>query len=486
MIKKIHSFFIPSILIVIFVFCIFVVCFSLMKNASNKIIISNVDIYKDIQVESLMNTCEKYDMAIYYPITKNKTVNHALMLYINRSVEELQYESMYYIPKNSNEKLNLLIEYKVEKANNNINSFIFTSNYCQGKSIIYSKICTQTYNISTGERIYLSDFFEEKNNYITELCDISRNYLLNDYKLNKKITNWLVDDINKSLQCSFDGYSFSSSYLTIYFNSNKISSKLTDIYEIKIPWEKISHLLKSNIYTTLTYDDTTISVSNMFDIEEAILNEKNPLYFPAFNVNLANTDKVVALTFDDGPHHIYTNKLLKHIGEKNIVATFFILGNKIEYNKELLNRMVELGCEIGNHTASHKNLTIISDQEIKNQIESVNRSVKSITGYDIRAVRPPYGSINPKVRKIINKPIVLWSVDPEDWKYKDSIKIRDKVISKTRNGSIILMHDIYQTSVEAAIMIIDKLIEQGYKFVTVSQLLELEDQSKNGLVFTHK
>ncbi len=486
MITKVHSFFNQKILIIIFIFCIFIVCFSLMKNTSNKIIFSEVEIYQDINVESIMNTCEKFDVAVYYPITKNKKVNRELKSFVEKYVNKLEYDAMYYIPTNLYDKLNLQIEYKVEKANKDIVSFIFKINYSQGKSFISSDIFTMTYNLDSGKRLYLNNFFDEKTNYINELCEISKAYLISINDIDKKIINWFIDDINTSFQYSFDGYSFSSSYLTVYFNSNKISSNLSNVFEVKIPWESIKHLLLNNVYTASTSDAAAVHASNMHNNEGEISQTGSPLYFPAFNINVTNADKVVALTFDDGPHYIYTDKLLKHIGQKKIVATFFVLGNRIEYNKDLLNQMVELGCEIGNHTLSHKNLTIISNNEIKNEIESVNNSIKSITGYDVRAVRPPYGRSNARVKNIINKPIVLWSVDPEDWKYKDAAKVRDNVLSKVNNGSIILMHDIYQTSVDAAIMVIDELLEQGYKFVTVSQLLELEDQSKNGIVFTHK
>ncbi len=457
-----------------------------MKNSSNKIIFSSEDIYQDINVESIMNVCDKYNLVIYYPETKNKKVNKELKSVVDLYINQIEHDSMYYIPEESNDKLDLLIEYKVEKVNKNIVSFVFTSNYSHGKSFIHTDIITMTYNLNTGKRLHLNNFINKKSNYIEELCEISKDYLLKINDKDKKIINWFIDDINNSFQYSFDGYSFSSSFLTIYLNSNKISSEFSDIYEIKIPWEKIRHLLNNNVYITDTKDDISKSVSNIYVSDGEVAQAGKPLFFPAFNINVSDADKVVALTFDDGPHHIYTDKLLKYIGKKKIVATFFVLGNRIEYNKELLVRMVELGCEIGNHTVSHKNLTIISDSEVKRQVESVNSSIKSITGYDIRAVRPPYGSSNSRVKKIINKPIVLWSIDPEDWKYKDPSIVRDSVISKIDNGSIILLHDIYQTSVDAAIMIIDELLNEGYKFVTVSQLLGLEDNNKNGMVFTHK
>ncbi|MBP1924935.1 hypothetical protein J2Z76_000792 [Sedimentibacter acidaminivorans] len=251
MIKKAHSFFNQKILVIIFIFCIFVACFSLMKNASNKITFSNVEIFKDINVESVMNTCEKFDVAAYYPVTKNKKVNKELKALVDMHINKLEYDAKYYIPKNLDDKLNLLIEYKVEKANNDIASFIFKTNYSQGKSFIRSDIFTMTYNLHSGKKLYLNNFFNEKSNYIYELSEISKDYLKSINDIDKKIVNWFIDDINTSFQYSFDGYSFSSSHLTIYFNSNKISSNLSNVFEVKIPWENIKHLLKSNVYTAV-------------------------------------------------------------------------------------------------------------------------------------------------------------------------------------------------------------------------------------------
>ena len=484
MINRASYFLNQKLMIIIFIFCILIACFSFIKINSNMIIFSEVDIYQDINIESIMYTCEKYDMAIYYPATKSKKINKEIKSVVDIYINNLINETKYFIPQKYDDKINLLIEYKIERINKDIVSFVFFVNYSEGKSTIDNDIITMTYNLKSGRKLKLNNFFDETTNYTYELSDISKESLLKRNDIDQKNLNWFIDDINNSLQNSFDSYSFSYKYLSIYFNGNKISSKCNYIYEIKIPWDRVKHLLKKNVYINGISEDISQAVFNVHDEDKD--EDENNLYFPAFNINISNTDKVIALTFDDGPHNIYTDKILKHLGKNNIVATFFVLGNRIEYNKELLKRMVDLGCEIGNHSLSHKNFANISDQELKNQVESVNNSIKTITGYDIRAVRPPYGISNSKIKKLINKPIVLWNIDPEDWKFKDSLKIRDHVLSKVENGSIILLHDIYESSADASIMIIDELLKQGYKFVTVSQLLQLEDENTNGMVFTHK
>lgn len=479
MINKAFNILNQRILIIIFSFCILTVCFSIAAVYSNRIIFAETDKFEDTEIESVMSTYDNYNVVAYYPLTKNHKINEQIKSFMTSYIKQAENDAKYYMPKSKDEKLNLLIEYDFERINKDIVSFVFVIYYTDNNSINRYDIVSKCYNLKNGKSISLKNFFEKNSDYLTVLCEKSKEYFLNNKNLDSRVSGYFIDDISNSGAESFDGYSFSTDYLSIYFNSNKISSKYNQIIEVQIPWSDIKHLLKKNIYLLEGSREVAKEVFSGYS-------EESNLYFPAFNINVESNDKVIALTFDDGPHSIYTDKILKHLGKNNIVATFFVLGNRLNYSKELLTRMVDLGCEIGNHSLSHKQLTAVSDKEVVNQIESVNKAVKSITGYSIRAVRPPYGASDKRVKKIINKPIVLWNIDPEDWKYRDPEVIKNHVLSKVDSGSIILLHDIYKSSADAAIMIIDELLDQGYKFLTVSQMLELEDESTNGMVFTHK
>lgn len=210
------------------------------------------------------------------------------------------------------------------------------------------------------------------------------------------------------------------------------------------------------------------------------------LFFPAFNVHVNDTDKVVALTFDDGPTREYTTKILNYLDAKNVVATFFVLGIRLKNNEDILINMVKNGCEIGNHSYNHKQFLYLKNDEVKNQIEYVDNYVRNVTGFSIRSVRTPYGEYNQRIKKTIDRPIVLWNIDSEDWKRKDASKIAEHVINNVQSGSIILLHDIFDFSYEATILIVEELLAQGYKFVTVSQLLELNEVNGDGVVFWSK
>lgn len=248
MINKVSNFLNQKLIIIIFVFCIFIACFSFVKTNSNKIIFSETDIYQDINIESITFTSEKYDMAIYYPTTKNKKINKEIKSVLDVYISKLEHETMYFLPQNNNDKINLLIEYETEKINTDIVSFIILVNYSQGKSTIDLDIITLTYNLKSGKKLNLNNFFDKNKNYIYTLCNISKEYLIKKNDIDEKNLNWFIDDINNSLEKSFDGFTFSNKYLSIYFNTNKISSKYNDVYEIKIPWDDLKQLLIKDVY----------------------------------------------------------------------------------------------------------------------------------------------------------------------------------------------------------------------------------------------
>lgn len=180
---------------------------------------------------------------------------------------------------------------------------------------------------------------------------------------------------------------------------------------------------------------------------------------------------VVALTFDDGPHRAYTELLLDGLKERGIKATFFLIGVNVEGHEEIVERMAEEGHLIGSHTYNHVQLTKLSDEKACEEIETTNAMLEEICGQEIHYIRPPFGSWPERLDCLMNMEVVLWSVDPLDWKVQNTDAVVRAVVSKAKDGDIILLHDVYKTSVEAAFQIIDTLTERGYEFVRVDELL---------------
>lgn len=185
--------------------------------------------------------------------------------------------------------------------------------------------------------------------------------------------------------------------------------------------------------------------------------------------NKTKNIKVIALTFDDGPGP-YTNQLLDILEKNQVKATFFMVGENISRYPKVVKRMGKLGCEYGNHSWNHANLANLSAKDIKTQINKTDNALKKVTGKTTTILRPPYGSVSQTLRKTAGKPLILWSVDTLDWKYRNSSRVQNHVLSHAQNGSIILMHDIHKTTVQAMKQAIPQLKKKGYRFVTVSEM----------------
>lgn len=181
--------------------------------------------------------------------------------------------------------------------------------------------------------------------------------------------------------------------------------------------------------------------------------------------------RYVALTFDDGPSS-FTDRLLDCLEKNKAKATFFMVGKEIEYFSEEVKRMEKLGCELGNHTYSHADLTTLSPEEVSAELSAVDTLLKDLTGQGASVIRPPYGAVSSTVKQTAGAPMILWSIDTLDWESQDPEQITETVLSQVKDGSIILMHDIFSTSVDAVEILIPKLAEEGYQFLTVHELAE--------------
>ena len=178
----------------------------------------------------------------------------------------------------------------------------------------------------------------------------------------------------------------------------------------------------------------------------------------------------VALTFDDGPNARYTEALLDGLKEREVRASFFLVGQCIEGNEDTVRRMAEEGHLIGVHCMEHRDLTREPEEEAVRQLMDTAAMIGAVTGRTPEYIRPPFGKWSSGLQEAVPMETVLWSVDSLDWKLQDTDRIVRRVLKDTEDGDIILMHDEFQTSVEAAMEIIDNLLAKGYTFVTVDEL----------------
>lgn len=213
------------------------------------------------------------------------------------------------------------------------------------------------------------------------------------------------------------------------------------------------------------------------------INKTNYEYDVVINRKIDKSKKMIALTFDDGPNY-NTSKIIDVLNKYDIKATFFVLGNRAINNKDILKKMVDSGMEIGNHTYNHLLLTKYDENKIRSEIEDTSEVIYNATKKRPKLLRPSYGSVNNKIKKVANMPIIIWDIDTLDWKYHNSKRITSRVVNKVRDGDIILMHDIYSASLNALSNIIPILQDNGYEFVTIDELFYYKGISlENGKVY---
>lgn len=179
----------------------------------------------------------------------------------------------------------------------------------------------------------------------------------------------------------------------------------------------------------------------------------------------------IAITFDDGPNSHCTGRLLDGLKKRGVKATFFLIGKNVKENPDLVKRLDEEGHLIGNHTYNHVEITRISDEEAKKEITDTDEAICAITGKHVEYMRPPFGLWQEELEQELNVMPVMWSVDPLDWTTKNVDEIVNKVVTEAGENDIILLHDCYDSSVDAALRIIDILKKKGFEFVTADELL---------------
>lgn len=354
--------------------------------------------------------------------------------------------------------------------------------------------------------------------YTDELTEINVSYpRFKEDKINKIVSENIYsyvkdfksyDKLNKSLNIDYDLYYFDN-YLNIVYNiensltkiknknilidlKNKKLAYISNLYDKDYLTDEINNIVYSkysnNIYEKIKASNidnhTYIIDNNKIDIYFNDILDKDINYVPKITIKLSESvidleedkdnietydKKYIAFTFDDGPSK-YTKELLKTLELNNSSATFFMLGNRMKYNEDIVQSVYNSNSEIGTHTYSHKRLTELSEDELYNEVNSSQIVYNNITKDNIKYLRPPYGSYNDKVKKLRYN-IVLWNIDTKDWLVKNSKKIYNSVINNTCDGCIVLMHDIYPETIEAVKMLIPALNEMNYEVVSISNLI---------------
>ena len=375
----------------------------------------------------------KAEVIAYYPMTGENviaSVKDIIVKDITEKVEDKEHLIFYYSEKDSSSikgiESHLIKKQAYDVSNSNVVELENTS-------------LEQLYLKEDGSPFTLDQLFTDASK--------AKEKLLEDIKttlLDKKVEQTLVDQVIAD---------FSAMDLTTWKFAYKDSQLL--LYPAK---------------QSGNGEEIAMPISNFFDfIEASYLTEKDAELYKT--VQAEKNKKVVALTFDDGPDGNTTPQALDILAKYKIKATFFVQGKNIAGNEAILKRMQAEGHEVGNHSWNHPVLTQLSLEDAKKQITDTEDAIKNVLGKSSKLMRPPYGAISDDIRNSLDLSFILWDVDSLDWKSKNEASIFTEIQHQTSDGAIILLHDIHQPSVNSLPKVIEYLQEQGYSFMTVSELL---------------
>ncbi|MDD6272945.1 MAG: polysaccharide deacetylase family protein [bacterium] len=301
-------------------------------------------------------------------------------------------------------------------------------------------------------------------------------YIDNFVNITFHIENTLNNIKNKNILIDLNNSKLA--YITQIYDEEYLKTEINDLVYYKYSSEIYEKIQNSTI-NNFTYILSESKIEVYFnDIEF-----DNIDYIPYIEIlidssasSLQNTslsDKYIAFTYDDGPSQ-YTKDLLKTLELNNSSATFFMLGNRMKKYEDTVLEIYNSNSEVGSHSYAHKDLTKLSKLELDEDLKKTNDIFNSITNDNLKYLRPPYNYSNQNVLDS-GYLIVTWNIDPKDWLLRDSIKIYNNVITHVCDGCIVIMHDIYEPTIEATKMLLPKLDEMGYKVVSVSELMKIKN-----------
>lgn len=390
-----------------------------------------------VESEATFDYGKPASVAVNKPVLGDEYLDEQITSFID--TERANYEGEYGL-KDTNEKYAQIFGFSSDSTDKNTSSVVvkcqIQSENKSGKmDLVKEKV--KTFNFNTKNKADLVSFITMKPGYQSKLSKI----------LTSKVEKEYGDDLNKDYKKyldeknHFQNYALTDKGVKFYFNSGTILPNDKGAVEIALEGDEAKDVVRDKI------------------------NERN----------LDPNKPMVAITYDDGPAADLTDRVINAYKKAGGVCTFFELGQNITYvdgAKDIMKRAEKAGCELGSHSWDHPSLVTLTDEKVKEQNDKTDEAFMKAVGHVPMLYRPPYGAGNEKTTKIFNKSGILWTVDTQDWKFRNVNHVVNSIKSEDNlDGKVVLLHDIHPTSVEATEEFVPWLKEHGYQMVTVSELL---------------
>ena len=442
------------------------IAFSYLYNHSKNPIYRKPKVERNTQSDNVNSISERNDnnfVSVSYPVFEKENIDNILESKVNEYIEDFKSRNEEYVELTDTTKADLQIGYKTFEATENVVSVLLNISERKAFEEEYTtRNYAFTFDIENDKEISLDEIFKGRYlNYISSYIeDLVVNY--------SDETDISYDKMRTILYPSLENFSrfiCEKDKITFYFDKNDFKDQDTvGSYAFVIPYYDMYGYFKSGYLDSKVEQD-----EYMYDQVFGPVDERVPS---------------VAITFDDGPGK-YTQEIVDILREHNSVATFFMLGERIDLvEPEVLDDLLTEGSTINSHSYSHSNFKKLSAEDIKADILDTKDKIYDITGgYEIRFFRPPYGSYNDTVKTNVPFPLVLWSIDTMDWNTDDPNVVYENAIGNIEDGDVILLHEVHESTIEALPMILEALKEKGYQTVTIEEMYDMQySKLKRGVI----
>ncbi|MGP4076186.1 polysaccharide deacetylase family protein [Halobacillus sp. K22] len=409
----------------------------------------------DVKIQTEIIEYEEYHITIHYPDTPNNQINQAIIDYVNQKKAAFKKESYEALQKNEGKSsLELHIDYEVLHQDRRffVVQFEETTDVVPGEPVVKKTIVN--FDKENGKRIELNELFKQDLPYVDRLVEFTVEALKADENYSADMEDALKTIFNNNLHIALTGQG-----IVVYING------VSDFpNKIVLNEKAVDELLRPEYAKALELPGKINKEKPTYKEEDSTFTAEDYR-----SKHGSSGMKEVALTFDDGPHPEVTTNILEALNEYEAKATFFMIGKRISYYPEVARQVAEAGHEIGNHTWDHPRLSRLPQKEVTQQIDATQQIIKQVTGQKPDVIRLPFGDRPPVTyKKEISA--VPWTVEVKDWQKLENSQVAENVLSQVEDGSIILLHDLQPSMAEAVELIVKSLKQEGYTFVTVSEL----------------
>lgn len=417
---------------------------------------------------------KKYMMSISIPTTEHNEINTPIWEWIDQQKEDFLSELRELKDSSTIAQLNIQLETNLVEEG--LYSLVFTSNKIVDDDNEQNKIQPYMVNIKEQKIITLQDIFKADVELSEHLLNLITEKINNVAHLKQTIFGHMLEDALQELDQL--KWTVNDTNFILYFNKNEIASGAAGTLTFNIPLEKLAtHFQEQSIANNESGEQIEPDELDKDEEKEAEddSNEEKPTH---------NQDqKYVALTFDDGPSPTVTPLILKTLDKYGAKGTFFMIGNEVQAHPEIAKQVVEAGHEVANHSYNHPDLTKLGYAAMEKELNLARDKIEQVTGVRPTLIRPPSGAYNNQLLNYANhhnNAIVLWSVDPRDWQSRNATAVYNAIMKGVTSGSIILLHDIYPSTADALPKLLATLSSEGYEFITVSELLAIQESNGSG------